>query len=222
MERLRRWVFKGDRDFCLLFNQAAANLREGVELLEDLIRNYERIPEKVKAIEEVEHRGDEITHQIARNLNEIYVTRFDHEDISELKEKLDDVLDLVESAAARLYYFDIPQPTKSAGELVERLKKCVVTLEEMISRLDRPATISHKSLEDIHQWENEADDIQRAATAQAFKEAEKLIATGTWQEYCRAKLLADRWHEIYRRLEEAIDGCEDASDVIERMITKYG
>lgn len=50
-------------------------------------------------LRDLEHEGDEITHEIIRRLNTVFVTPLDHEDIHRLTSTLDDVVDHIEAAA---------------------------------------------------------------------------------------------------------------------------
>ena len=72
--------------FFELFDQSAQNVVKGAELLLQLVSDHGRAEELRKEIEEVEHEGDIITHDIADRLNRTFITPFDHEDIHALEQ----------------------------------------------------------------------------------------------------------------------------------------
>lgn len=104
-----RFMPKEER-FFELFTEAAQNVVRGAELLVELVRNPDRTGDLRRQIEEVEHEGDIVTHEIADRLNRTFVTPFDHEDIHELAGRLDDVLDDVEATADRMYLYEAGAP----------------------------------------------------------------------------------------------------------------
>src|SRR5713226_8308999 len=95
-----------------MFVEMAGNIHDGAQGLADLPANYTDVPAKVARIKEIEHRGDDITHNLTTRLNQTFITPFDREDIHELSSKIDDVLDLTDAAASRMviYRVDLVRP----------------------------------------------------------------------------------------------------------------
>ena len=62
---------------------------------------------------------------------------------------------------------------------------------------------------EINTLENEGDMILRDAVARLFEEEKDVI-----------ELI--KWKEIYERIEEAIDICEDVSNIVEGIVLKHG
>jgi hypothetical protein len=62
-------------------------------------------------------------------------------------------------------------------------------------------------LAELHELENKADGLWRAAIARLFREADD-------------PLEVIKWRDVYHELEEAIDAMEDTGEVLERMIHK--
>ena len=206
-----------------LFAEAGANVKRGAELLADLVRHYERVPEKVAAIEAAEHEGDRITQAILRELATSFVTPFDRDDIAKLAQCLDNVLDYCEAVAARLQWFEVERPTDSALRLAEIVQEASAEIAAAVSDLRNIHKDKGDHWRKVNSLENQADDIERAALAGELKRAKELIETGeTWREYAQAMIQANQWGEIYERLETATDNCEDAANVLETMATKYG
>jgi uncharacterized protein Yka (UPF0111/DUF47 family) len=91
-----------DEQFFKLFRESAANAAEAARLLFDLFNQQEEIERKVRRMRDLEHEGDEITHEIFNALNRTFVTPLDREDIKELASELDDFVDDIEEVAKRL------------------------------------------------------------------------------------------------------------------------
>ena len=96
-----------DERFFDWFNRAAQNNLEAAQLLLDLLEHYEDVDRKARHLKDIEHRGDELTHQMFTALNRTFVTPFDREDIGALASALDDVIDWIEEAAGRLRLYQL-------------------------------------------------------------------------------------------------------------------
>ncbi len=59
----------------------------------------------------------------------------------------------------------------------------------------------------IHELENEADGLSRAAVARLFRDGIEAIEV-------------IKWRDVYTALENTIDAAEDAAEVIERIVAK--
>jgi len=200
-------LFPREESFFGLFNQAAENILQGGRMLRDLVDDYRDVEPKAEAIKAVEDRGDEITHEIIDRLNRTFVTPFDREDIYDLAKQLDNVLDWIEAAAARMAVYRIPRPTREAQEMAHViLNVCEAIVEAVgslrkLERLDGP-------VREIHRLENLADHMQRDAVAALF-------ASNT------SAIDVIKWKEVYDTLEEATDQAEDVANVLESIRTKH-
>ncbi len=80
------------REFFALYNRAAENT---IAISRILIRLLEEFPERKdengRAVKELEHEGDRITHEIVDLVNRTFVTPFDRDDMYRLASVLDDV-----------------------------------------------------------------------------------------------------------------------------------
>ncbi|WP_455370559.1 DUF47 domain-containing protein, partial [Petrachloros mirabilis] len=112
--------------FFELFKKAAHNMIEGSRLLKEMMEDLQSPVEQAKRIKEVEHVGDGITHDIARRLNQTFITPIDREDIHGLASALDDILDLVEAVADRFVLYKVAKPTAQAVKLADILYQASV------------------------------------------------------------------------------------------------
>jgi len=193
--------------FFVLFKQAAHNVIEGTRLLKDMMESFHDLHGKAKKIKEVEHVGDGITHDIARRLNQTFVTPIDREDIHDLASALDDILDAVEAVADRFVIYKIQRPTESALRLADILYRASVAVGEGVDRIG----LSHAEVKEcgvqVNSLENEADRVSRDAISELFERETDPISV-------------IKWKEIYETFEEGTDRCEDVANVIERIVLK--
>src|SRR5437667_6922269 len=106
-----------EKKFFRMFSDVSQNLTEGARLLHDIMQNPANLGARIARLQEIEHRGDEMTHDIIRMLNQTFITPFDREDIHRLSSSLDDVLDFVNAAAVRMTLYGIFDPPPAASEL---------------------------------------------------------------------------------------------------------
>ena len=199
-------IIPRDQEFFVLFQKASANIVEGAERLKDLLENFDDVRDRVRAIEEVEHKGDSLTHEIIRKLNTSFVTPIDREDILALASSLDDVIDLIDGAATRIMLYKVTEATAYAKELGFLILKCVQELHKGIAHLPMPKGRDrvYEHCVEVNSLENEADRVCRDAIAWLFENEKDPIA-----------IL--KWKEIYETLETATDRCEDAANVLESV-----
>lgn len=195
--------------FFTLFEKAAANVHEGAKALLEFLEKFDNIEARAKRIKDIEHAGDEITHETIERLNKTFVTPLDREDIHELVCRLDDIVDLIDTAVNRMVLYKIKEPTKDAKLLAHCLVHQTALLCEAVSMLQD--TKKHAEAQQkgrmIHTQENEADRIEQHALASLFETGQDAIEV-------------IKWKDIYQELESATDRCEDVANVIEGIILK--
>ena len=195
-----------DEKFQDLFVADAEIILTAARRLEEMITTYDRLDERVAEIRALEHRGDEIDTEVEVRLDRAFITPFDREDIHDMVVHLDDVLDEIQEVAETFVIYDIEATNEDARQLAAILSAQAVQLGEAIGKLDGLKDIEPHVFE-VHQMENEADALSRAAIGRLFRGGHDAIDV-------------IKWREIYSGLEEAIDAAEDAVEVIERIMAK--
>jgi predicted phosphate transport protein (TIGR00153 family) len=194
--------------FFEMFAGIANNVVEGAQVLSDLLHNwdYQQAPAAVQRIKEIEHRGDDMTHQVLVKLNQTFITPFDREDIHLLASSLDDVLDFVYGASDRLLTYKITQPSPSAKILAGIVLKQAEELKKAVALLDKNHHLLQHCVE-VNRLENEADQVSREAIGRLFD--------GGYDPITLIKL-----KELLEILEEASDKAEDVANVLETVVLK--
>src|SRR6202030_1642685 len=126
-----------DISFFAMFAEMSNNLIAGASVLADLFADYHEVSGKIKEIRRIEHVGDDLTHAILRKLNQTFITPFDREDIHRLTSSLDDVLDLINSAADRTTMYKITSPPPAAAQLSKLILLQCEELGRAVSHLKK-------------------------------------------------------------------------------------
>jgi uncharacterized protein len=201
-----------ERKFFPMFEQATENLIEASKTLVELVNIPDMQQRKVliKKIEELEHKGDTITHTILEHLSATFITPFDREDIHELTVVMDDIIDFIHGSCKRIELYKINEMTPEIIKLAELIERGCQELHKAISHLHnlKNRAMIHESCVLINSIENHADDIFNFAIAKLFDEEKDPI-----------KVI--KYKEVLSALEVATDKCEDASDVIKGILIKH-
>ncbi|MFH1141921.1 MAG: DUF47 domain-containing protein [Chloroflexota bacterium] len=199
-----------EKKFFVLFEQSAENVVKIAQQLCDMVSIWENVKERVGVITDLEHQGDAITHQIIAQLHSTFVTPFDREDIALLANSLDDITDLIHSAADSMLLYKVDLPTSKAKELAEIVVQAVTEVEAAVSeihgRIERNRLL--RRCIEINRLENVGDTVYRSALAELFADSRDV-----------AYLI--KWREIYEHMESALDRCEDVANVLEGVALKY-
>ncbi len=192
-----------------LFARAAANVHAGSLALLEYLEKFDNRIERAKKIKDIEHAGDEITHETLEKLNTTFITPLDREDIHELICRLDDIVDLVDTAVIRMELYKIQSVKEDAKLIAHSLVHATGLIQECLPVLQDAKKIDfvRQKGREIHAQENEADRILQHGLA-------KLFETGA------DPIEVIKWKDILEKLETATDRCEDVANIIEGILLK--
>ncbi len=210
---LSRLLPKENRFFDL-FTANVGNIESAAQNLRKLLDASSESERKIliSQIEDAEHRGDLITHDIFNDVSQTFITPIDREDIHALAARLDDILDLMEDVALRTVLYEVTVFPNEFRDLSDTLCSAVKDLSEavpMLSGLKTEHVARIKTLcEHVNTCENAGDDIYHNAIARLFREQKDPI-------------MLIKLKEILSDIEEAIDRCEHVANLIESVVIKY-
>jgi predicted phosphate transport protein (TIGR00153 family) len=196
-----------DREFFNLFDEAGANILRAAELLSQLMKSWPDAGGLGRDILICEQEGDRITHDIIHRLNTTSVTPIDREDIFALASALDDVVDYTEESADFMGLYNIEAPMEQALQLTDLLEDACRNIAQALSKLRGLPDLNHYFVE-VNRLENEADRVTREALASLFRNGID-------------PMVVIRWKDIFERLEQAIDACETAANILEGIVVKH-
>lgn len=195
-----------DNTFFDLFSQMSENLIAGARVMVDLFSDYKDVDAKISELRRIERTGDEMTHGVFTKLNQTFITPFDREDIHALASSLDDVLDFLNAAGARIIMYRITSPPPAALDLSRLILLQAQELHRALPLLRKNGDILTHCVE-INRLENEADVISRAAIGQLFDQEKDPITL-------------IKIKELIEFLESATDKAEDVANVLETVVLK--
>ena len=194
-------------EFFELFAEAGANALEVARKAETLFREHPNSSVTQSDIKELEHVGDRLTYELVQLLNTHYVTPFDREDIYGLATTTDDVVDHIDNACDMLGLYNVETPSGPSLEqcriLVAATEKLAIALGDLKARKSAQSAVV-----DLKRLEDDGDRVVRDAIAALFHDPRI------------DPLIVIRWKDIYEALEEAIDACETAANVVGNIIVK--
>jgi uncharacterized protein len=194
-------------EFFELYNQAAENI---VAISERLVELLERFPdgakELVAVVKELEHAGDRLTHELVDLLNRTFVTPFDRDDMYRLAGALDDICDHVDEAAGRIVSYGVGEVRLQAREQANVVRRSAGKLADAVALLEGFQD-SRAHLAELRELEDVGDRILHDSVSSLFM--------------ARADPLeVIKWKDIHESLEEAVDACGYAADVLEAIVVK--
>ena len=196
------------REFFELYNRAADNTvaiaQKVIDLLDAPAEDRERIVGEVK---ELEHEGDRTTHDIVDLVNRTFVTPFDRDDMYRLAGALDDICDHVDEAAAKIVDYRVGEIREAAKLQARVIEKSARKLREAVARLEGFRE-SREQLIELREYEDEGDAIERRAVSELFTTIHG------------DPLAVIQWKDIHEQLEDGVDACENAADVLEAIVVK--
>lgn len=205
---MRLRLIPREESFFDLFEEMAKKVQEGAEEFLNLLQDYTDLDSKAGRVMDIEHEGDELTHEVMRRLNTTFVTPFDREDIYRLASSLDDVLDHIEAAADLLQLHKIaeplPQMTRLAETLAQAAKKTAIAMPKL-----RDMKYMDEYWVEINRLENEGDRSYRRTIAELFS-----------GDYKAMDVL--KWKDIIEEIEGGIDRLEDVANTVESIVLKQG
>jgi uncharacterized protein len=134
------------------------------------------------------------------------VTPFDRDDMYRLAAALDDVCDHIDEAADNLDMYKVKVIPERAREQARVIQRAAQKLHEAVLLLEGFKD-SRKHLIELRRLEDEGDRLAREAVAELFRSGQDPLSI-------------IRWKDIHERLEEAVDACENAADVLEAIVVK--
>jgi predicted phosphate transport protein (TIGR00153 family) len=194
------------REFFDLFTQASGNVREIAHALVELLEGWPETRGKIRDIKELEHEGDRLTREVINLLNRTFVTPMDRDDMFRLASAIDDICDHIDEAADNIDAYEVRDVPEKAKQQAEVIHRAASRLHEAVELLEGFKD-SQRQLAALRELEDEGDRLSREAIAELFRSGAD-------------PLTIIRWKDIHEQLEEAVDACENAADVLEAILVK--
>ena len=163
---------------------------------------------KLSTIEDLEHAGDRIVHDIYTMLDKSFITPIDREDISKLTILYDNVLDAIWDVTNLMHLMRPVDKLEYMNLFPNIIEKSVTEIDDglkLIRVMDRKTIEKH--VINVHTYENQADNLHDSSLSEIFQmdDVKELL----------------KHKEILAKLEKSVDYCEDVADVLRDIVTKY-
>lgn len=201
-----------DKVFYTLFEKTAENVSEmGKKFKAFVYETDSNLRFQIsKEIEELEHKNDEVTHQIFQELGRNFITPFDREDIHYLATAMDDVADYIHASCKKMQFHGVNPLEPNIQSMADIICQGAMEVSKVILQLrelKRPEKIM-ESIVKINSLENHADNVFDTSIKNLFE------TENDFKNLIRRR-------EVYTVMEIATDKCEDVANVIETIIVKY-
>jgi uncharacterized protein Yka (UPF0111/DUF47 family) len=195
-----------DEHFFELFSQLAQRITTSAKLLHELFSDPARIAHFETAIKNVEHEADDLAYQVNARIDTSFITPIDREDIHRLASRLDNVVDLIDGTARRAAMFRISESRPQALRLTAVLVEAAALIEKSVNEVKKPKNVAENGRE-MKRLEEAGDAVYQEAVGALFSGAPD-------------PLDVIKWKELFDKIEEAIDECDDVSNVLESIALK--
>lgn len=198
-------------EFTELFARQAEQLQLATDALCRLLQGADRIELSAK-LGEYEKNADKVAEQIYKLLNASFSTPFRRGEIRALVSALDSIADYSEDVARRMDIYRLAAPLPDMAILADCGKRCTALIAQaipLLSNISANAESINALCKNIHDIENEADDIHDNALRALYAEAPSC-----------APELARAYEKIYDLIEEVVDACEDAANILGDIVAE--
>ncbi len=200
-----------DDEFWSAFSGHAQRTKRAAELLVQILEHPDQAQSLGQQISDLEHEGDQITHNTVLALHQTWITPLDREDIHGLISRLDDVLDFIDSASDRFALYQLSAVRPEAVEIAKILHLSCTEIERAMGLLRNMKDVKPllELCRQINRHEHDADSVFRRALARLFNERTD-------------PLEVMKWRDVLDALETATDRAEDVANIIEGIVLEHG
>ncbi|PWV95309.1 hypothetical protein DFQ01_12821 [Paenibacillus cellulosilyticus] len=201
-------MFKKKDIFFRTLEEMADTLVVACEYFGENVSKLQDVSAFAKQMKNYETQCDKYTHTILTELNKTFITPIEREDIMALTKSLDDVLDGIEACASRFEMYQIKEHDEYISLFADNIVRCSHQIKKAIYLLTQKKLLAMREPNiAINELENQADDLLRVSITSLFSNVTDPI------ELIKRK-------EIYERLEQTTDYCEDVANTLESIIMR--
>ncbi|MDO4378513.1 MAG: DUF47 family protein, partial [Erysipelotrichia bacterium] len=160
-------------DYFNCFTQMSKIAFEQANLLSATLNEYSQdtIQEKIAIMHNLERDADQLRHELLERLLHEFLPPFDHEDITNLIERLDDVCDTIDDVLMRFYMYDIHTVRSDVENICQGIIDCTNELSELVEQFKNykkePKPLL-KMINDVNKIEEIGDSYYMESTHKLF------------------------------------------------------
>lgn len=201
--------FKKEDKFYVHMKDISKNLVESTKYFVSYdFNNSEDVKQFAKTMKFYENKGDKLVHKVIHDLNKVFITPIEREDILSLSTHMDDVLDGMEGTAALLEIYSIDTFDDYMDEFLFYINKSVIEIDQSIDMIAQKKLLDMREhIIRIKDYETKCDELRRISIKQLFDNETNPITL-------------IKYKEIYEELERVTDYCEAVANTLEAVIMK--
>lgn len=202
---------KKDYDYFDSFCQVGQIASQSANYLKQVVEafHYQDVSTYVDDMHVLENSADAKRHELCNHLAKEFMPPIEREDISLLSQELDNIVDSVEEVIRKIYMFNIQEVRFEIIEFTKLVANCCDVFHKLLCEFPnfKKSKTIHNYIVEINTLENKGD---------------KLYADSIHRLFCEKvdTLNALSWTVIFDALENSLDACENAADIIDDIITK--
>jgi uncharacterized protein len=199
-----------DGEFFDLFGQISDLCVRAAKEFRTMCDQPEQVEAHTQNIKAMENAADEITHRAIELVHKTFITPIDRDDIYQLISKLDDVIDFIDAASQRVFFYQVGKLNDDVKHLADIVVSSCVHVKNAVSglkNLKKPQEILAFCVE-INRLENDADHAMREGIGKLFRD-----------EADTRRLI--KLKEVFELLEVVTDRTEDVANVLESIVLEY-
>lgn len=195
--------FRRRVDFYRLLHEQARKVEEGMKALV----NYMREPSYVngQSVLLLEEEADDLRANVAKELNNAFVTPIDREDIHELSSSIDDIVDYAKATVEEMMSFEV-QSNAHLQLMAEGLSEAAVAIAQGVGCLAKNPQKATELMMYAKKRQNYVEHCYREAMVELFKMENAVTILKT--------------REIYRHMSSAARREDEAANIIGNILVK--
>ncbi|HHW47453.1 MAG TPA: DUF47 family protein [Clostridiaceae bacterium] len=192
-----------------MFIQIAGICNKAAKVLGEMICDAGNFDSKAQVIHDIEHEGDELYHTLYRQLNRSFITPIEREDILAIARNIEDTIDAIDEVAIMFNILSISSVRPEAKDLVKLIVKSSSVLVEATKEFKNYKKSKELTplLVELNHIEEEGDKLYQNAIKTLFKNEKDILEVV-------------KWKNIFGIMEDVLDACENAAEVMEGVIIK--
>lgn len=170
--------------------------------------NIDDIKEKLTVMHELEQKGDAKMHKMMSALSQAFITPIEREDLVALSNYLDDITDAVEDVMLEIYMSNVEKIRKDVIPMLDLLMESIDALGSVIKELKdfKHSKTIEKGIIHVNDLEEKGDQLFVENMHRLYQESD-----------IRTIII---WRHIYECIENCLDSCEHAADIVATVMMK--
>ena len=200
-------------DFFGMFEAHAATLVAAADALRDFAQDGAATEDMLRAIQDHEHKADDIIREVLHTVRLTFLTPFDRGAITDLIGAMDDAIDEMLAAARAMDLYDLKELRPEMKEIVGLIAEAAAVTAQatpLLRNVGRNGKQLHELTARLVQLEGDADDVHAAGLKRAFQE----YSASSPMQFAVTR-------EVFKHLERVTDAFEDVANEIDGIVIDH-